>query len=908
VFRTHDEREQRLVAVKAFTLDITPERAEELSEHLQQVVEIDLEHPHIARPIATGVEDSVAYLAQQYVTGESLDAAIRQYGPAPVNDTARLIGHVAEALDVAAHVGVFHGALNPRDILVTPGETHITGLGVSMALERIGQHGPIRRPYAAPERESGQEWGAAADVFSLAVIAYEVLTGRRALPGTEQPVPGLADLQVRDAAALREILEAAIDPEPERRPSNAREFASALASALVDAGTVRAPAERGGGSRRKIKPRAPKLPGLDDPLIPQETQTVAPPTPVGGNEPVLVPPPAPASAGELPPESGANLAAPVEPSEAHDTDLAQPATPGVPSEALDTDLVAPSEAPAAPFEAHDTNLAQPAAPAVPSEAYDEEREPSPAVEGVMPAAPIEFRHEPLIDWYGADAGFDLGFDDAVRVAPAAPTVPSEAYDEEREPSPAVEVVMPAAPIEFRHEPLIDWYGADAGFDLGFDDAVRVAPDVIAPDLIAADQIAPDVIVPDVIAADPAVPLAAEPFELPDLRIRPTPHPDEMAWAGPTLDVVSPRAEPHHTDAALSPSLFDSEPAESPVTLPRSLGAGSSVDGTRDSKPRAFDSSVPRAIDRTRGAGSVSRPSPRFEPRRASEKDRSYALTAMAFAAGVLLGLLAGYEIGARWGQSTPATAVATQPAPAGETAARPAAVDPVTPPVASPAPATRGSAVPPPPATRAPVASPAPARNARAVAPSGVAPRAGAPTTAGGTAPAKAAPPSAVTEGRINVRTVPPGAGLSLDGERAGTAPQPFRNLPLGTHVVRAALPGYVAQERKVTLTAARPAMLLDITLPKAAGRKPPPAPASETAAEAAQSSPITFVSRPPGARVILDGKGVGITPLTLNRVAPGRHTIELRLAGYRPWTSPITVDAGKPQRVTGSLERDISR
>jgi hypothetical protein len=59
---------------------------------------------------------------------------------------------------------------------------------------------------------------------------------------------------------------------------------------------------------------------------------------------------------------------------------------------------------------------------------------------------------------------------------------------------------------------------------------------------------------------------------------------------------------------------------------------------------------------------------------------------------------------------------------------------------------------------------------------------------------------------------------------------------------------------------------------------------------------------------VILDGKDVGITPFTLNRVAPGRHTVELRLAGFGPWTTSITVVAGKPRRVSASLERNISR
>ena len=192
--------------MRAFSLDITRNRRE-LSSELQRLVDLDLDHPHIAQAVATGLEAGVAYLAQQYVTGESLDAAIRQYGPAPAADATRLMTHVAEALDAAARVGIFHGALHPRDLLVTPADTNLTGLGVSKALERIGQHGPIRRPYAAPERESGGEWGAAADVFSLAVVAYEVLTGHRPLPGTDEPMPGLSELRAADLAAIRELFE-----------------------------------------------------------------------------------------------------------------------------------------------------------------------------------------------------------------------------------------------------------------------------------------------------------------------------------------------------------------------------------------------------------------------------------------------------------------------------------------------------------------------------------------------------------------------------------------------------------------------------------------------------------------------------------------------------------------------------
>jgi len=320
VFRTHDPEHEHLVAVKAFTLDLTPEQASVLAAEFSRLAGLEFDSPCVAGPVAAGVEDFVPYAAAPYVSGESLDAAIRQYGPAPAGDAIRLIGHVAEALDSAARLGVFHGSLHPRDIIVTPGETHVTGFGVAQALGRVGLHGPIRRPYVAPERESGEAWGAAADIYSLAAIAYEVLTGRRALPGTDQPLPALNDIRVHDGAALREALESALDPDPGRRPGRAGDFAAAFAAALSDGAAAGAAGDRVVERRpRKPRTRAPKLPGLDEPLRSPERAvserpmpSVAEPGPVAqaGDAIRYVPVTDPADAGEAAPEPEALPAAP----------------------------------------------------------------------------------------------------------------------------------------------------------------------------------------------------------------------------------------------------------------------------------------------------------------------------------------------------------------------------------------------------------------------------------------------------------------------------------------------------------------------------------------------------------------------------------------------------------------------
>jgi serine/threonine-protein kinase len=179
VFRTYEPDRDRLVAVKVFRLDITPEQAQTLADELSRAADAGLFHPSIVEPIAAGVEGSVAYGAEEYVAAESLDVAMRQYAPASIETVLPFITQLACAIDFARAAGVGHGALHPRDIFMTPEEARATGFGVVEALERVGFRAPVRRPYSPPERIAGDPWGTPADVFSLAAITYELITARR---------------------------------------------------------------------------------------------------------------------------------------------------------------------------------------------------------------------------------------------------------------------------------------------------------------------------------------------------------------------------------------------------------------------------------------------------------------------------------------------------------------------------------------------------------------------------------------------------------------------------------------------------------------------------------------------------------------------------------------------------------
>jgi serine/threonine-protein kinase len=228
VFRTYEPTRDRLVAVKVFRLDIIPEQAQVLADALSRAAESSLVHPSIVEPIASGVEGTVAYRAEEYVAAESLDVAMRHYAPASIDKALPFITQLAGAIDFARAAGVGHGGLHPRDIFMTPDEARATGFGVVEALERVGIRAPIRRPYSAPERIAGAAWGTPADVFALAAITFELLTARRPA-GTGAQIGTLPESE--RAGALHAVLARAMDDDPARRYPSALAFAGALGSA-----------------------------------------------------------------------------------------------------------------------------------------------------------------------------------------------------------------------------------------------------------------------------------------------------------------------------------------------------------------------------------------------------------------------------------------------------------------------------------------------------------------------------------------------------------------------------------------------------------------------------------------------------------------------------------------------------
>jgi len=138
-----------------------------------------------------------------------------------------------------------------------------------------------------------------------------------------------------------------------------------------------------------------------------------------------------------------------------------------------------------------------------------------------------------------------------------------------------------------------------------------------------------------------------------------------------------------------------------------------------------------------------------------------------------------------------------------------------------------------------------------------------------------------------------------VDGERRGMTPRNLDRVPLGSHIIRVTRPGYAQQEQTVVLTAEEPSARLAFTLRR-----------GSAAAPTAPRSVLTVLieSTPAGARISIDGRDLGPTPLMVRQLRPGTHTLEVRMPGYRLWSQRLTVAAGDSRKIMATLEREPAR
>jgi serine/threonine protein kinase len=187
VYRAVDERLQRPVAIKVFRGDA----AEQLQRHEDEMRTLAaLDHPSLVTVFDAGSEEphDQPFLVMQLIEGPTLGAELRS-GPIPLERAARYGAELADALGYVHERGLVHRDVKPANVLLSEdGRVHLADFGIARLVDSAHQTktGDVlgTPAYFAPEQVAGETVGPPADVYSLGIVLFECLTGRRPFEGT----------------------------------------------------------------------------------------------------------------------------------------------------------------------------------------------------------------------------------------------------------------------------------------------------------------------------------------------------------------------------------------------------------------------------------------------------------------------------------------------------------------------------------------------------------------------------------------------------------------------------------------------------------------------------------------------------------------------------------------------------
>jgi serine/threonine protein kinase len=220
-------------------------------------------HEGIANVFDYGEEDGSAYLVMELVPGEALSAILERERVLSTDRVLDIVAQTANALSAAHAAGLVHRDIKPGNLLITPdGRVKITDFGIARIADQVpltatGQvMGTVQ--YLSPEQASGRSASPTTDIYSLGIVAYESLAGRRPFTGESQVAIAMAqinetppELPLTISEPVRNLVYSCIAKNPADRPSSAANLARAAQSLRrgdIDAAAVAVPGILGSGS------------------------------------------------------------------------------------------------------------------------------------------------------------------------------------------------------------------------------------------------------------------------------------------------------------------------------------------------------------------------------------------------------------------------------------------------------------------------------------------------------------------------------------------------------------------------------------------------------------------------------------------------------------------------------------
>jgi len=249
VFKAQDTQLRRIVALKVLSplLLRDPKVVESFLREARTAAR--LTGPHLVPVFEVGEARGYYYIAMQYMAGGTLRSRLKQGSPLRSREVVRIVEHVASALEVLHKAKAVHRDIKPSNILFdNEGNAYLGDFGLARATEvsSLSSSGQVSgtAAYLSPELARGRHVGPRSDVYSLGVVAYEMLTGR--LPFQPEiptlaayisahllePPPPPSHFNPQLSPAVDAVLLKVLAKDPSMRFPTARAFAAALRQAL----------------------------------------------------------------------------------------------------------------------------------------------------------------------------------------------------------------------------------------------------------------------------------------------------------------------------------------------------------------------------------------------------------------------------------------------------------------------------------------------------------------------------------------------------------------------------------------------------------------------------------------------------------------------------------------------------